>query len=285
MTSDRSLWDASLSSEEVAERLVQLGRAERVSPERRAQAVESILSAGLVGVTQATAAHASAVHALSPLSKAPVAKISTPLLFVKSAATGAIVAGALLAGVQGVRAVARRASQDRPVPATVHDLRVPAHGASAMVETEPSSVETRSAAETAVASRWGVPLASSRVGNVTPRARGTPSGDSVTAFPEKSEAPLLPSTDTSSSLSTEVRALDVARLRLRAGDVVGALSRLDAYRAEFPAGALSEEATAVRVEALMQWGRKEEASALAQTFFSLHPTSPVAKRIRLLVSR
>lgn len=86
-------------------------------------------------------------------------------------------------------------------------------------------------------------------------------------------------------LGQEVAALDRARDALAAGNVAGALRQVDEYESQFPRGALAQEATALRIEALLQQGNRDAAARLADRFLASNPKSPHAARIRLLVQR
>ncbi len=86
-------------------------------------------------------------------------------------------------------------------------------------------------------------------------------------------------------LGQEVAALDRARDALAAGNAAGALRQVDEYEGQFPRGALAQEATALRIEALLQQGNRDAAVRLADRFLASNPKSPHAARIRLLVQR
>jgi len=86
-------------------------------------------------------------------------------------------------------------------------------------------------------------------------------------------------------LGQEVAALDRARDALAAGNAAGALRQVDEYESQFPRGALAQEATALRIEALLQQGNRDAAVRLADRFLASNPKSPHAARIRLLVQR
>ncbi len=84
-------------------------------------------------------------------------------------------------------------------------------------------------------------------------------------------------------LGDEVLAIDRARSALAKGDATAALRGVDAYESAFPAGILTQEATALRIEALVDQGHRDAATDVADRFLASHPTSPHAARIRLLV--
>jgi hypothetical protein len=89
----------------------------------------------------------------------------------------------------------------------------------------------------------------------------------------------------SSTLGDEVALLDAARRELAAGRPDGALQRCDEYRTRFAGGALVEEATYVRMEALGQAGRREQAAAQAQALLRDFPKSAHRQRARALVEQ
>jgi hypothetical protein len=72
----------------------------------------------------------------------------------------------------------------------------------------------------------------------------------------------------SSALADEIAALDGAREALASGDAPRALRALDAHDRAFPRGALSPEATVLRIEALARRGvvRRSAAQLRALTW-------------------
>jgi hypothetical protein len=85
------------------------------------------------------------------------------------------------------------------------------------------------------------------------------------------------------SIADEIRALDEARRALANGDAATANRALDAYRRNFPKGALAEESTLLRIEALARGGNRGRAKALADRFRARHPDSPHLRRIDSLL--
>jgi hypothetical protein len=88
-----------------------------------------------------------------------------------------------------------------------------------------------------------------------------------------------------STLAEEVRLLDVARAALAAHAPAQALAAVDRYGAEFPSGILGAESTVVRIQSLLQVGNEAEANTLAHRFLSANPDSPLAARVRALLTR
>ena len=78
--------------------------------------------------------------------------------------------------------------------------------------------------------------------------------------------------------------LDRARGLMTTGHAVSALAVLDTYDVTFPHGALSQEAEALRIDALARSGQKDSARARATRFLAAHPESPQAPRVRAIVN-
>jgi hypothetical protein len=98
-----------------------------------------------------------------------------------------------------------------------------------------------------------------------------------------SEAPRPPAPVATSRLSVEIAIIDAAKRALAGGDAAEALRQLDAYRAAFPAGTLAAEATALRIEAMVRAGRRQEARALLDELKLNHPDSPLLDRLAPIV--
>ena len=86
-------------------------------------------------------------------------------------------------------------------------------------------------------------------------------------------------------LGEQVGAIDRAESALTAGDAAEAIRRIDEYDARFPMGVLAQEATTLRIEALVAQGKRDAATALARQFLTSHPTTPHATRIRLVLGQ
>lgn len=87
------------------------------------------------------------------------------------------------------------------------------------------------------------------------------------------------------SLADEVAAIKSAKVALASGNAGLALHELDAYRARFPRGRLAQEASVVRIEALLKSGNAAAASSAADRFLSANADSPYAARVRSLLGR
>ena len=92
-----------------------------------------------------------------------------------------------------------------------------------------------------------------------------------------------PPSESTSSLDSEVAAIDQARRQLAAGDANAALQLVDAYDARYPGGALGQESAEIRIEALLRTGKRAAAQRLGDAFLLAHPSSPYARIIRGLL--
>lgn len=105
-------------------------------------------------------------------------------------------------------------------------------------------------------------------------ARGVSAEGSVTASPVSTR---------SSTLSSEIAAIDHAKRALAYGDAGEALRRVDVYDATFPNGTLAAEATALRVEALARTGQLDESRAALARLRANHPESPLLENLARIV--
>jgi len=87
------------------------------------------------------------------------------------------------------------------------------------------------------------------------------------------------------SLAEELKRLDAVREALRSGRAADAIAYLDAYRKQFPTGALRTEAVVLRVEALLKAGNRAGAERQAEVLFRTAPEGRHAARIRELLAR
>jgi hypothetical protein len=84
-------------------------------------------------------------------------------------------------------------------------------------------------------------------------------------------------------LAAEIRLLDTAKRQLRGGTPAEAVAALDEDRARFPKGALGQEASVLRIEALERSGQHGAARALARRFVQNYPSSTHVERVSRLV--
>lgn len=118
----------------------------------------------------------------------------------------------------------------------------------------------------------------------TPPTRVVATASPVEDPPEVVARP-LPAASASAkapSLRDEVASLDRARQAMGSSGAA-ALGELDRHAREFPGGALTTEATVLRIEALAASGRHGAAKSLAAQVLAAHPRGPYADRVRSLV--
>ncbi|WP_437928658.1 hypothetical protein WMF37_05170 [Sorangium sp. So ce291] len=123
-----------------------------------------------------------------------------------------------------------------------------------------------------------LPLQTSALPGPAPATVASPPR-STSAAPRARPAPVEPA----DALREQVAIIDRARDALGAGDAAGCLSELDAYDRRFPRSAMGEEATVLRIEALIRLGDRARAADLGQRFLASRPTSPHAAGVRALL--
>jgi len=191
------------------------------------------------------------------------------VLVAKWVGVGALSAVVILGGGQLATEVSRRSSANvssveptRHAPSTSSSAAPPSPVAAPPIEEVlPPPVSTESAAAS------GLPLGAPR-----PVIRAP-----ITAQSPEPSTPAV--------LDAEIALLDAARDAVAAHDPNRALRLLDDHRRQFPSGQLSQEATYVRVKALLDRGSRGEAELTARRFLESHPESPHAKRIRALLAQ
>lgn len=124
------------------------------------------------------------------------------------------------------------------------------------------------------------------VETVTPVAEAPPAAQPVptvvpTSTPSTSQA-AAPVASSAPTLTQELAMLDEARTALVAGNAKGALASLDRYDRS-RAKNLTQEATMLRIEALVAAGRRDQATGVAKRLLAAHPGSAYENRIRSLL--
>jgi hypothetical protein len=89
----------------------------------------------------------------------------------------------------------------------------------------------------------------------------------------------------SSDIREQIRLIDEARSAVAAHDAASALRTLDQYRSKFPGGALDQEATVLRIEALDQRGDHAQAASMARAFLARNPASAHATRLQRIAAQ
>jgi len=104
----------------------------------------------------------------------------------------------------------------------------------------------------------------------------------ATESPRPSAAPTS-APSAGGDLREEIASMDRARAAVRAGDGKGALAALVEHQRRFPRGTFAQEATVLRIEALVQLGQTGAAQTLGKKFLAAHPESPHAERVERLL--
>jgi hypothetical protein len=156
----------------------------------------------------------------------------------------------ILAGAGAV--VATRSAGD-PSP--------PAHAPSAVVA--PPAVP-RAPAKIDAKAADGAPAAA-------PESKVAPKAGAARARPEGATA-------TSSAISEQIALVDAASAAVSAGAGERALNVLREYQSKYPTGSFRPEVSALRIEALVLVGRRDEARALAERFVTQYK-GPLADRV------
>jgi hypothetical protein len=156
---------------------------------------------------------------------------------------------------------------DAPEPAApvIPEAMLPESNAAPVVA--PSGEPPRAAGHVAPPVPSGVRSAGAGTG-----ARGT--GARATAASAKGTTAGAP------PLSVEIALVQQAARALASGDAEVAMGLLDTYRRDCPRGVLAEEASALRVQALVQTGHAAEAKALAHRLVAADPDGVLASRLR-----
>jgi hypothetical protein len=152
------------------------------------------------------------------------------------------------------------------VPHLAHESEKPGPAPSANVVSAPS-------APAVVVAAAPEPLSPSAA-NSAPDVPRVPDGVSRAIDPQKG-APR-----SRDGLAEEVALLSRAETELHAGRPAKALLALAEHQRKFPRGALSEERTAARIQALCALGRTDEANAQLRQLLHISPNSALEERAR-----
>ncbi|WP_437690280.1 hypothetical protein [Sorangium sp. So ce176] len=230
------------------------------------------LAAGTSAAPDAHAAHAAPDAHAAPAPKAAAGKLLTLAKWGLGAVIGA---GLLGAGVALLRPPAPPSAAPPSAPPAV--TAPPVADEPPPVADEPPPVMPAPAPSGPVTRAPG-PLQGSASPSAAPAAVASPPRPKGAASRARS-APVAPA----DALGEQVAMIDRARDALGAGDAAGCLAALDAHDARFPRSAMGEEATVLRIEALIRLGDRARAADLGQRFLASRPTSPHAAGVRALL--
>ncbi len=183
---------------------------------------------------------------------------------------GGVVAAAVLVGVGAGASADTSHSPESSTPMAV--------GAGiAVVEpglTRPSSAPTTASTEASPIAL--APSGERDSGSVAHDPSGVPARPSPRRSRRRSEDPA----QTAPDLAADTSLLQEAGRTLRRGEAPAALRQLDEHAARFARSPQADLRRALRVEALCELGRAEDAHDVSQALFDHRPTTPVAKRLR-----
>jgi hypothetical protein len=230
------------------------------------------MGVGVAALTATAVTKAAVTTSMAPAATALSA--GTGLIgIVKWIGIGVIAGGLTIGGLNVVKGIAQPSdhapeSSNAARPAAIPKL--PAAAPPQVLSASQTSDEQRP--QTSVPE----PPSQPRAALLTPQA--TPSTEQEAPTPQ-------PSASTPSPLAIETEELGHVRAAMAQGRPADALALLDGFSARHPWAVLGEEATVLRVEALMASGAVQSATALADEFLRTRRSSAYADRIRSLVRR
>ncbi|CAN95612.1 hypothetical protein predicted by Glimmer/Critica [Sorangium cellulosum So ce56] len=238
------------------------------SARARALAIAGLAAGGVAGGGVAAGTTAAPSPSAAPAPKAGAGKL---LALAKWGLGAAIGVGLIGAGVALLRPSAPP-SAAAPWSEPQATLTPPTAG-----EPPAATAPPVAPAPSGPATRAPLPLQASAPPIPAPAAASPPRPKS--AAPRAGSAPGAPS----DALGEQVAMIDRARDALTAGDAAGCLAALDAHDSKFPRSAMGEEATVLRIEALIRLGDRARAAELGQRFLASRPTSAHASGVRALL--
>jgi TolA-binding protein len=84
-------------------------------------------------------------------------------------------------------------------------------------------------------------------------------------------------------IEAQIALIDRARAAVAAHEPAQAMSALSEYQRRFPGGVLTQEATLLRIEALVAQGDQASAARLGRQFLARYPRSQLAARVKTLI--
>ncbi|WP_437952938.1 hypothetical protein WME98_21125 [Sorangium sp. So ce296] len=245
----------------------------RESPPASARARALAIAGLAVGTSAAPGAPAAPGASAAPAPKAAAGKLLSLAKWSLGAAIGVGLVGAGVALLRPSAPSSAAATSSEP-PA----VSAPPTAGEPPAVSAPPVAPAPAPAPSEPATRAPIPVQASAPPGPAPAAAASPPRPK-SAAPRSRSAPVA-STDT---LGEQVAMIDRARDALGAGDAAGCLSALDAYDRRFPRSAMGEEATVLRIEALIRLGDRARAADLGQRFLASRPTSPHAAGVRALL--
>lgn len=141
-------------------------------------------------------------------------------------------------------------------------------------------------AAASVTSLTVAPAPSARSEDTTVRAPVAPVESSAAPTVSRPVAPApRPTTSAVVGIQEQIALIDRARSSASAGQPGATLAALDEYQQRFPRGVLQQEATMLRIEALLARGDRANATRLGKSFLAQYPRSAFSPRVKSLIER
>ncbi len=260
-----------------AQRLIRAARRE-APPEGASKRLSVALCASAATVSTAAGAAASGTAGTSGAATLQLLPLAKWLL------GGVLLGGGVVTAVQ--------VAHVPPEPTRPATMMAPSavSAVSTVLPAAPSSAGSAPVQPSAPAAAPPPAAPSSRPWSAAPRSlssAGSPADDTLATVPAGEaegavDLPVPPSA-LRDPLLVELESLDAARRSLASGQAGNALAELDAYERAHPGGKLAPEALVLRIRALVQLGRREEARAIARPYLERTPRASHAEQIRALV--
>lgn len=257
--------------------LLRAARADVPSAKGRRRTLAALGTAAGIAAATGTAEAAAAVSmgtaamVKSVVGAAVVIAATGGAAYVGTRATVAVLSHPSSAAAQGpssATVVAGRPVSSNPPPASMATLgapRLPAASSDPGARLDPDAVAGGATIPAPGTAHVAPVVEKPRLAPTTPASRKT--DDAASA----------------SGLAAELTAVDRARRALQSSRANEALAELDAYEARFSPPRFAQEATLLRVEALIAIGDTDRARAIGQRFLVREPDSTYSQRMRSLL--
>jgi hypothetical protein len=262
-------------------RLLRSWKVEEPSAEAKERVLAAVAIAGLTG----------AGSVLAPAAQRAL-DVATTSLARKALLTGTTLAKISIAGVVGVVAVAAAIHGSGPRTDAPTSFAPPN---STPVPTAPSPPASVFTAPTTTTEPTLAPIRASDLQDAPEHAQGRQAIKApppvVRPAPETSpptdvmREPAVSVTRVRVDLAEQIQAIDAARAALAQGDYARGITLVDDYDRLHPNGVLEQEATLLRIEALMKSGDEARARDVASRFLAAHPKSAHAAKVRGLIEK
>jgi len=249
------------------------------------------LGLGAAGVAASTAAKAAGLggtgaKGAGAVSIAPAAAKGGALLLVKWIGIGVIGGAVAIGSAQYARHVI--ASSSRPLRASAPVRSDPRAASASPIPAPDEQLDPQVSASAIVLTT--TPTSSRNAASFPSRARKvSPNGAREDDTSPRLTMPLLADAPSAPLVSPHLPAADSVSTQLESLSAIRAvgfaapqrvLVLLDEFERRFPSSPLREEVAVLRIDALVDAGRRAEGATLASDFLAAHPASAYAQRVR-----